>query len=273
MDAETPGRGLELAAQDALPRQDQAEPGTVPPQIREHFQEAVEPLLRLQPAYRPEDDVIGGESEGGPHGRPARRIAPESLGVDAVEDGRHALRAGAAEEELAPDRFGDRDEPREAPEHPFVQGVIEPALAAAVPRPAVHRRYRDHPLRAREHPGQDVRLVIMGMDDADLPLPHQAAERREDPGVERMPLRDLVVVEAERSRALADPEQGVLPRPEITDRHRVPRRVRRRRALQDGLLGTAARPPDAAQLEDSDRSAHAVWMPGPSSPLRGWDAP
>jgi hypothetical protein len=200
-------------------------------------------------------------------------MSAENPRVDPVEDGRHALRAGAAEEELAPDRFGDRDEPREAPEQPFVQGVIQPALAAAVPRPAVHRRQRHYPLGAREQPGQDVRLVIVGMDDADLSLPHQAAERREDPGVERMPLRDLVVVEAERFRALADPEQGILPRPQVADRHRVPGRVRRRGALQNGLLGTAARPPDAAQLEDSDRSAHAVWMPGPSSPLRGWDAP
>ena len=110
--------------------------------------------------------------------------------------------------------------------------------------PAVHGRQRNRAGRAGERKRDEVRLVIVRVNDVDRARTDDVDERPPDGRIERVPLADLDVLDAQVGRAAVDGEDGIALVAQVADRGRG--------ARENRLLGPAARAAHASQLEDAN---------------------
>ena len=116
----------------------------------------------------------------------------------------------------------------------------------------MHGRQRNRAGRAGERKRDEVRLVIVRVNDVDRARTDDVDERPPDGRIERVPLADLDVLDAQVGRAGVDGEGGIALVAQVADRDRGARGIHARGARENRLLGPAARAAHASQLEDAN---------------------
>ncbi len=97
-----------------------------------------------------------------------------AVGSIAVEDHRHAFRPRTVAHQLLLDVGRHRDDARVAGEQPLVDRVVEPALPTALAGPSVRRRERHDPRAPSQEQSDQVRLVLVRVNQIDLLVPDDA---------------------------------------------------------------------------------------------------
>ena len=266
--------GFELASEAAFAHDGELDRRVPGPQPRDHLDQHVEPFFLLEPSHRADHHVIVRITERAANGRAPRRVAPKDLRIDRVVDDGDAIGTRARAHELGFDVARDGDDAWEAREQPLLDRVVRP-LAEAHHGETVRGRQRDDRRAFGERPGEPVGLVVVRVDDVDAPIEDELAQLRPDPGVERVALDDLGVVEAELGGAAIEREDFVASIADVADGESDARRIVDARAVQDRLVGPAARAPHAAELEHTDWPAHVIATPDASfgAPVVRWCAP
>ena len=92
--------------------------------------------------------------------------------VDAIVDNHDTVGTGSRPDELGFDRLRNGDDARETRQQPLFDRVIELFVPAVTGEP-MRGGQRDDRLVSRERPGEQIRLVIVRVDDVDLARPDE----------------------------------------------------------------------------------------------------
>ena len=239
-------------AQAAVADDDEPEIGTRGPQEGDGVHQQIEAFLRLETADRADDRRVRGNPERRAGAGFARRLTPEQAMVDAIQNGRDPLGPGSMPDELVPDIARHGDQARISREHLLVERVVHEPLPPAVTGPSVCGGQRQHPRRPPEHQAEEVRLVVVRMNDVGTAVGDDPAERPPDRRIEGMPFLDLLIVDRGAGCPRRHAERLVAAVPDIADRHGESRRIGPGRALQNRFLGAAAGATDASKLKDAN---------------------
>src|SRR4051812_31705824 len=131
----------------------------------ERVDEPREILLWFKSTYGADDDIRGRDAESPTRRRLVVTLSGEEDRVDRVQDDGDVVRRGPRPDQLLFDIGGYRHHVRESRKYIPIAGVVDVLLASAVTRPPVRGRERNHTSTSAKHPRQQIRLVIVGMDD------------------------------------------------------------------------------------------------------------
>src|SRR5258708_23377631 len=162
---------------------------------RDGIDEQVEPLLRLQPAYRPDEHRVGRDAQLRADFVAAAGFTPKALWVDTVHYHADSGLAGAVTQELVANFTGHRDHARKSREQPFIRWIVQVSLPPAVTRPAVSRRQWQDADAPSEHPGEQIGLVVVRVHHVNSSAPDESCQLAPNPGIQRVALDDLDVID------------------------------------------------------------------------------
>src|SRR5579871_5717231 len=124
--------------------------------------------------------------------------------------------------------------------------------------PAVYRRQDRDPGRSPQQPGDQVRFVVVRVDDVDAARRDEPAELSPNRRIEGVSLEYLDVIDVRVARAFGDAEPVVAPIADVAHGDGIAAGVGEPRAVENRLLRPAARAPNAAELKNANWPGHAM---------------
>jgi hypothetical protein len=174
--------------------------------------------------------------------------------VDGIQNDGHVARTRARVDQPIANLARHRDDVGTSSEHPSIARVVQQPFPPAVAGPPMRRGEWGDPQAATHLPREQIRLVVVCVDDVDAFGAYECFQAGPDPGIERVSLPDLDIVDGQALGPFVHLEHRIALIPDVTDGDRVACGIRAGGAEQDRLFRPSPCSPYRPKFQDTDRA-------------------